>query len=155
MLLRYFNADTVNSLHFVLFESHMTYGCTAWGLADKSELDTLHRLQNRALRIITFYDYTEPTYQLFSYLGGVKLSDSIHLNFLLFLTDWLNVKLRQVFDAHEHELCQKHMLCHFHKAWSSTDTFGSKILEFQGSILQNKPCDLLINPQVEKQFSRK
>ena len=50
----YVDTPTIKSLYYSLFHSHMTYGCLTWGLASKSNISRIIKLQQHALRIITF-----------------------------------------------------------------------------------------------------
>ena len=47
-------------VYCALFESHIRYGNVVWGSLSSTELQTLQRLQNRALSIIASARYKDP-----------------------------------------------------------------------------------------------
>ena len=55
-LCHYVNEATIKSIYYVVFHSHLSYVCTAWG----QNLNPKHRinlLQKKAMRITSFAHY--------------------------------------------------------------------------------------------------
>ena len=53
--LRYYvSGDTLKTIYYALFDSHMRYACQIWGQSHSKTLDMIQSAQNKALRIINF-----------------------------------------------------------------------------------------------------
>ena len=139
----YVDPTTLRSLYFSLFHSSLSYGCMVWGIANKMVLDKISRLQKRAIRIITFSDYKEPTSPLFKKLGIIKIRDVIKLKQYEFIHDWKNNKLPCVFHNYfaYHETEKSTRLA---KATQliipqvRTERYGSICMKHQGARIHNQ-----------------
>lgn len=89
----YVPALTLRSLYFSLFQNYLSYGCLVWGFSSNLYLQRLHLAQKRAIRLISFSDFREPTSELFAGLRILKVHDLIEYNRYLFMHDWLQGKL--------------------------------------------------------------
>ena len=86
----YVPLDDVKTLYFAIFSSHLTYGCQVWGQITTSFNQNIFKLQNRAIRIITFADFRADTSPLFHSLKILKLRDHITKQNCMFVHDSLN-----------------------------------------------------------------
>ena len=53
----YVPQEELHSLYYAILSSHLVYGCQVWGQNSNSVIDKVFRLQNRALRIMSFSDF--------------------------------------------------------------------------------------------------
>ena len=86
----YISKDDLKSLYFAIFSSHLTYGSQIWGQVINSFNQRIFKLQNRALRIITFSDLRADSAPLYRDLKILKLDDHISLQNCLFVHDALH-----------------------------------------------------------------
>lgn len=86
----YIPNDDLKTLYFAIFSSHLIYGCQIWGQVTNSFNQKIFKLQNRALRIITFSDFRAESNPLYSDLKILKLEDQIVLQNCLFVHDALH-----------------------------------------------------------------
>ena len=86
----YVEIDDLKALYFAIFSSHLIYGCQIWGQVTNSFNQKIFKLQNRALRIITFSDFRADTNPMYSDLKILKLEDQIVLQNCLFVHDALD-----------------------------------------------------------------
>ncbi len=68
-------ANVLRSLYFSLFHSHLSYGLPVWGNTAKIYTDKVLNLQKKAVRAITFADYTAPSAPIFKELEILSLND--------------------------------------------------------------------------------
>ena len=68
---------------------HLVYGCQIWGQTNNYFNDKNFKLQNRALRIITFSNFRADSCPLYNHLKILKLKDQIILQNCLFVYDAL------------------------------------------------------------------
>ena len=62
----YVPTTELRSIYYAIFSSHMTYGAQIWGQTTTIHNEKITKLQNRAMRIISFSDYradAEPLYK--------------------------------------------------------------------------------------------
>ena len=72
----YINFDGLKNFYYVIFSSHLSYGCQIWG----QHINTFNQkvfLQNRAIRIISFSDFDATSNPLYANLKILKLKDQI------------------------------------------------------------------------------
>ena len=86
----YISKDDLKSLYFAIFSSHLTYGSQIWGQVINSFNQRIFKLQNRALRIITFSDLRVDSTPIYRDLKILKLDDQIILNNCIFVHDALH-----------------------------------------------------------------
>ena len=53
----YIKNDAIKSLYHAIFSSHLIYGCQIWGQCTNVFNEKVFRLQNRAVRIISFSNF--------------------------------------------------------------------------------------------------
>ena len=86
----------ISSIYHAIFSSHMIYGSQTWGQSIDTHTEKVFKLQNRAIRTITFSDFNadpDPLYKLL-----LKLEDLITLQNVLFVYDHLKKTLPACFD---------------------------------------------------------
>ena len=86
----YVSNDELRSLYFALFSSHLIYASQIWGQVTNTFNKNIFKLQNRALRIITFSDFNANSNPLYTNLNILKLRDEIVLQNCLFVHDSLS-----------------------------------------------------------------
>jgi hypothetical protein len=86
----YIQIDALKSLYHAIFSSHLIYGCQIWGQTMNSFNEKIFRLQNRAVRIVSFSDFRANSNPLYGNLKILKLNDQIILQNCLFVHDVLN-----------------------------------------------------------------
>ena len=58
-LRHYLSNDTLKSIYFALFDSHMRYGSQIWGQNSQEVINRIECLQKKALRVINFKNPTD------------------------------------------------------------------------------------------------
>ena len=86
----YISKDDLKSLYFAIFSSHLTYGSQIWGQVSNSFNQHIFKLQNRALRIITFTDLRADSTPIYRDLKILKLEDLVIFLNCLFVHDSLH-----------------------------------------------------------------
>ena len=76
----------------------MRYTGQIWGQTQSETFDMIHCAQNKALRIISFRQFMEPSELLYNQLKINSLKNNIFLNSFLFVFDKLANNLPHVFD---------------------------------------------------------
>ena len=85
----YIPNEDLKTLYYAIFSSHLVYGCQIWGQVINNFNRKIFKLQNRAIRIITFSDFRAKCNPLYSILKILKLEDQIILQNCLFVHDTL------------------------------------------------------------------
>ena len=86
----YIPSDELRTLYYAIFSSHLIYGSQIWGQVTNSFNQKIFKLQNRALRIISFSDFRCDSNPIYRNLKILKLRDQIILQNILFTHDALN-----------------------------------------------------------------
>ena len=74
--------DTLSKMYRGIVEPHFRYCCLVWGYCGKTRIDNLHKLQNRAARIVTNSSYNVSAAGLIKRLewpttSGIILSETV------------------------------------------------------------------------------
>ena len=85
--------QTLRSIYFAIFSSHLTYGSQIWGQQGNPNIRKIISLQKIALRIITFSPFRSPTFSLFPEVKFLKFQDFITISNCLFVYDHLHNNL--------------------------------------------------------------
>ena len=85
----YVPKDELKTLYYAIFSSHLTYGCQIWGQVTTCSNQNIFKLQNRALRIISFADFRADSSPIYADLKVLKLRDHITIQNCLFVHDSL------------------------------------------------------------------
>ena len=75
----YVDAKTIRNIYFGIFSSIMTYACQIWGQFANKHVKRIQKLQNKAIRIINFVKYFDPSTPLYKKSKILKLEDQISL----------------------------------------------------------------------------
>ena len=65
----------LRSLYFAIFHSHLSYGLPVWGNADRIYMDNIVKLQNKAIRAISFADFNAHTSPLLKETKILSIDD--------------------------------------------------------------------------------
>ena len=97
--LRHFNPlSFLKNVYYAFFDSLLNYGCQVWGVSNQSIIDKIQKLQNRALRKITFTARQTSISPVYKQLEILKFEDMIHLRNILFMHQLENNMLPKVFN---------------------------------------------------------
>ena len=76
-------AHTLRNIYFGIFSLLLTYGSQVWGQFFNQHISRLQKIQNKAIRIMSFANFQEESTPLYNKCGILKLSDHIKLeNFI-------------------------------------------------------------------------
>ena len=109
----YVTADVLKTIYYAFFDSHMKYACHIWGQVQGKTFDMIQRVQNKALRIISFKHFMEPSEPLYNQLKTNSLKNNIILNNCLFVFDNLTNDIFEQFfkpfkELHNHNTRGSH-----------------------------------------------
>ena len=82
--------ETLISVYYSIFYSHLQYGCPVWSLTKNENLDTIIILQNKCMRIINFAPFNSHTNNMFLDNKLLKFEDLIKLEQLKLILDFKN-----------------------------------------------------------------
>ena len=83
----YVNKNTIRSLYFSIFYSHINYCCQVWGQNGNCLLNKILSLQRSALRIIDFKPFRSDASPLFRFLNIPLFVNMVRVSNLLFVFD--------------------------------------------------------------------
>ena len=89
----YVPRDTLFSIYYAIFSSHMTYGCQVWFQNNSTHTKQISILQNKALRIINFKDKRHNANVLYKGSKILKINDHSDLLNCLSVYDCLKSDL--------------------------------------------------------------
>ena len=89
----YVNCNTIRSLYFALFSSHISYCCQVWGQNGNPHLNRILSIQRSALRIINFKTFRSNVSLVFRSLNIPLFSNLVRVSNLLFVFDSLSNSL--------------------------------------------------------------
>ena len=87
------SSETLRSIYYAIFSSHLTYSCQVWGQNGNPNLDKIHSLQRKAIRIINFAPFRSETSHLFKKSNILSFSNQIVFSNCLFVFDQLTLNL--------------------------------------------------------------
>ena len=82
--------NILRTIYFSIFSSLLTFGSQIWGQQKNIGTQRLLKLQDKAIRLINFSDYHEPTGKLYQKSQILKINDNIMLQNFLYVHDSLN-----------------------------------------------------------------
>ena len=92
--LRHFTSkDTLISVYYSIFYSHILYACPVWTLTTLNNLNVISILQKKCLRIISFSPFNSHTNNLFIENKILKLDDIIKSQLMKIVFDFKNQNL--------------------------------------------------------------
>ena len=89
----YVNKNTIRSLYFSIFSSHINYCCQVWGQNGNCHLNKILSLQRSALRIINFKPFRSDASPLFHNLNIPMFLNMVRVSNLLFVFDSFSLNL--------------------------------------------------------------
>ena len=72
--------ETLSSIYYNLFQSHILYGSTIWCYASQKNVMKIFILQKGCMRLITFTEFQENTTSILKNFKILKLQDIIKCN---------------------------------------------------------------------------
>ena len=79
-LIYYIPMETLSSIYYNLFQSHILYGSTIWCYASQKNVMKIFILQKGCMRLITFTEFQENTTSILKNFKILKLQDIIKCN---------------------------------------------------------------------------
>ena len=104
----YVPLDELRSIYYAIFSSHMVYGCQVWGQSVNTHTEKVFKLQNRAMRIISFSDFRANPDPIYKEKRILKLKDYISLQNCIFVHDSFNNNLPTCFNAYFQSITDVH-----------------------------------------------
>ena len=89
----YVDGNTIRSLYFSIFSSHISYCCQVWGQSGNPNLNRILSIQRSALRIINFQPFRSDVSFMFRNLGILLFTNLIRVSNILFVFDSLSNNL--------------------------------------------------------------
>ena len=136
--------ETLLSVYYAIFYSHMTYGCLVWSLFTIKNMDCISILQKKSLRILNFAPLNSHTNSLFLFDKVIKFTDVIKIEQLKLVFQFkhkmLPLDILNLFELNSD------VSCHFTRNVSNeglfipriyTTSFGNKSLRFSAPLLWN------------------
>ena len=93
----YVPPEILRNIYFATFSSNLLYGSQIWGQSQKTITDSIHRLQKKAVRIMSFSEFREHSEPLFKRLEILKVQDAIFLQNCTFVYDFFHDNLPKSF----------------------------------------------------------
>ena len=95
--LRYYvKTDLARPVYFAIFDSVIRYAIQVWGLHNNQAINEIEKLQEKAIRIMSFKGRNDNTDSLFKKLKIMKFKDILRYN-VIFAYDQKNAKLPEIF----------------------------------------------------------
>ena len=88
--IRHFTVENLRNIYFGIFSSLLNYAAQIWGQRPNKHIKRIMKLQDRAIRIINFANYREPTSKLYQKSEILKFKDNITLNNYIYAHDSLH-----------------------------------------------------------------
>ena len=111
------SVENLRNICHGIFASLLNYGAQIWGQCQHSHVKRIIKLQDRAIRIINFSQYREPTSALYKKSEVLKFKDIITLNNYLYdnfkglLPTALLNKFAYLHDSHDHNTHNASLHC--------------------------------------------
>ena len=96
----YVPSEELKSIYYAIFSSHLVYGCQVWGQTENTHTEKVFKLQNRAMKIISFSDLRSNPSPIFKAMKILRLEDFITLQNCIFVHDFLKNKLPTCFNEY-------------------------------------------------------
>ena len=89
--------ELLRAVYFAIFDSVLRYAVQVWGQRRNQTIKEIEKLQEKALRIMSFKGRNDPTNPLFKKLEIIKLEDILLCNNCIFAYDQINENLPENF----------------------------------------------------------
>ena len=95
----YVSRIELKNIYHAIFESHLRYGCQIWyQFGTQTTRAKIDKLQKKALRIMSFSDFRDPSSPLFKDWKILKMKDLVEMQNCLLCHSFLNGKLPKSFE---------------------------------------------------------
>ena len=106
----YINSTNLKSLYHAIFSSHLTYSLQVWGQSQNTHNKNIFKLQNRAIRTISFSGYQDDCNPLYTSLNILKLEDHRKLLNCLLVHDSLNKQTPTSLQTYFKQASESHLI---------------------------------------------
>ena len=106
--LQFLPQNVLKMLYHSLVSSHVNYCNIVWGFTTKKNIERIHKLQKRGIRIITHSSYVSSSVPLFLKMKILPVSDLVSLQTALFMFRLRNNLLHEVFNHYFTLNCSIH-----------------------------------------------
>ena len=89
---------SLRTLYYTLIHPHITYGILAWGRTTQKHLESILKLQKKAIRVLNKANYNSHTDPLFKQSNILKVGDQYKYEAMIFMHNFLGNKLPKSFD---------------------------------------------------------
>ena len=93
----YVKTDLLRTVYFAIFDSIIRYAIQVWGIHNNQAINEIEKLQEKAIRIMSFKGRNENTNPLFKKLEIMKFKDILQYNNVIFAYDQINENLPENF----------------------------------------------------------
>ena len=95
----YLEPTDIKALYYSTFHTHMNYGSQVWLQKTTQVRKNIHKLQKKALRIMSFSEFNASSSPLFKQWEILKLDDFMTIKNCSLAHDFLNAKLPETFNS--------------------------------------------------------
>jgi hypothetical protein len=135
----YVDEKTLHNVYYGIFSSVMNYGSQVWGQFANKSVKRIQKLQNKALRIINFANYRDPSTPIYFKSKILKLEDQVSLeNFFLVQRDIqgdLPTQLLNTFSVKPDSQCSTQLGIELPKV--RTQTYGINCITYRSAATWN------------------
>ena len=75
----FLDQKNLRNLYYAIFGSHLNYGSQVWAQVNTKQTENIYKLQNKALRIISFADWRSSSFPLYFQRKILKLEHQVKL----------------------------------------------------------------------------
>ena len=158
-LRHYVDRESCRMVYFSLVYPYLQYGAMTWGSTYKTRINSLHILNNKAVRTITFSHFQAHAPPIYKSLGILQLKDIVFTQIATFMYDYYNSNLPSAFSnyfkniaqVHRHNTRQSNL--NLHLSAVSTN-YGKFSLKFSGVKVWNS-IDKSVRNAPRKSFIKK
>ena len=107
--IRYFvSAKLLRTVYFAIFDLYLRYECQIWGQNKNVNTNEISKLQDKAIRVISFKDCNTPCGPLYSEMKIIKFFDLITFHNCVFIAEHLNQNLPSSFGNYFTYMANQH-----------------------------------------------
>ena len=107
--LRYFvSANLLRTVYFTIFDSYLRYGCQIWRQNKKASTNEISRLQDKALRVISFKDQNTAAGPLYNEKKIIRFFKLVTFHNCLSVAGHLNQNLPSPFGGYFTYMANRH-----------------------------------------------
>ena len=129
------NTQILKTIYFSLFQSHAICGLSSWGTSNRY-LETVFKIQKRAIRAIAGLDFQESTTDSFRDLYILKISDLFIVQYASLMWDYDHDSLPNAFKGFFTKISDANKLSKTINI--KTKVHGSKLFKVQGIEIFNE-----------------